>query len=102
MTTKHSPGPWAFQAHGSLILDARPGSSQCAVAHVQVNTYKDEGRHNANLIAAAPDLLHACLAMIEWDAREKDHAIDFYARIKLCELALEKARAAVSRAEGAG
>ena len=59
MTTKHSPGPWTFQERGCLILDARTGSSQCAVAHVQVNTYKDEGMHNARLIAAAPELLTA-------------------------------------------
>ncbi|WP_312237343.1 hypothetical protein [Stenotrophomonas sp.] len=57
MTSKHSPGPWSFQNHGSLILDARSGSSQTLVAKVEVNTYRDEGRYNARLIASAPELL---------------------------------------------
>lgn len=64
MTSKHSPGPWSFQDHGSLILDARSGSSQTLVAKVEVNTYRDEGRYNARLIAAAPELLQT-LQMVE-------------------------------------
>src|SRR3546814_16274884 len=59
MTTKHSPGPWTFQEHGCLILDARTGSSQCAVAHVPLNTYNDEGLHNARLIDDSTDRLPA-------------------------------------------
>lgn len=64
METKHSPGPWVFQNHGSLILDARKGSSQCTVAHVSISTYMDEGRYNARLIAAAPELLEALIAVL--------------------------------------
>ena len=90
MTTKHSPGPWAFQEHGSLILDARTGSSQCAVAHVQVNTYKDEGMHNARLIAAAPDLLSALV-----------EAVDLIETISPMEGdTLRRARAAIAKAVG--
>ena len=90
MTTKHSPGPWAFQEHGSLILVARTGSSQCAVAHVQVNTYKDEGMHNARLIAAAPDLLSALV-----------EAVDLIETISPMEGdTLRRARAAIAKAVG--
>ena len=55
---------------------------------------------NARLIAAAPELLEACMAMIEWDDREKDHAVDFYKRTELCEIAFQKARAAIAKATG--
>ncbi|BDD90908.1 hypothetical protein PanNE5_03480 [Pandoraea sp. NE5] len=41
------------------------------------------------------ELLEAVEAMIEWDAREKDHAVDFYARMDLCAQAFDKARAAI-------
>ena len=49
---------------------------------------------------AAPELLEACLAMIEWDDRENDHAVDFHKRMELCELAFQKARAAIAKATG--
>ena len=53
---------------------------------------------DARLIAAAPDLLEACQAMIEWDDREQDHAVDFSARTELCRVAFDKARAAIAKA----
>ncbi|WP_181401364.1 hypothetical protein [Pseudomonas aeruginosa] len=90
MTTKHSPSPWTFQEHGCFILDARTGSSQCAVAHVQMNTYKDEGMHNARLIAAAPDLLPALV-----------EAVDLIETISPMEGdTLRRARAAIAKAVG--
>lgn len=55
----HSPAPWKFQDWGSQILDAREGSAQSLVATVAINSFRDEGRHNARLIAAAPELLDA-------------------------------------------
>lgn len=55
---------------------------------------------DARLIAAAPELLEACMAMLEWDDREKDHAVDFYARMDLCRAAFDKARAAIAKATG--
>jgi hypothetical protein len=59
MTAKHSPGPWKFEPWGNRVLDSREGSSQLLVATVAINSYHDEGRHNARLIAAAPRLLEA-------------------------------------------
>ena len=47
------------------------------------------------LRAVNQELLEACLAMIEWDDRENDHAVDFQERMELCELAFQKARAAI-------
>ena len=46
------------------------------------------------------ELLEACMAMIEWDDRENDHAVDFHKRMELCELAFQKARAAIAKATG--
>lgn len=90
MPTKHSPGPWTFQEHGSLILDARTGASQCAVAHVQVNTYKDEGMYNARLMTAAPELLSALV-----------EAVDIIETISPMEDdTLRRARAAIAKATG--
>lgn len=52
------------------------------------------------LLEQRDELLDACIAMIEWDDREKDHAVDFYARMDLCRIAFEKVRAAISKARG--
>lgn len=46
---------------------------------------------------AAPELLEACQAMIEWDDREQDHAVDFSARARSF-VAFDKARAAIAKA----
>ena len=41
-------------------------------------------------------LADACATMAEWEDREKDHSIDFCARMELCNLAFEKARTALA------
>jgi len=51
-------------------------------------------------MAAAPDLLAALEKMVEWDEREKDHAIDFYDRLSLCDEAFSMMRAAIKKARG--
>lgn len=62
---KWTPGPWEYQQWGSRIFDSGKGSSQVLVAIIATNTRKDEGRHNAHLIAAAPELFEALEAMLE-------------------------------------
>ena len=52
------------------------------------------------LRAAAPELLEACEALIEWDARENDHKASFDERMALFRLAFIKARAAIEKATG--
>src|SRR5690606_22502866 len=37
---------------GSRILDSGVGSSQLLIAQVAVNSFRDQGRHNADFIAA--------------------------------------------------
>jgi hypothetical protein len=40
------------------------------------------------------------MAMLEWDDREKDHAVDFNARMDLCRAAFDKARSAIAKTTG--
>lgn len=110
MSTKHTPGPWiaihSIPEEGSecFWLRAQPGGTICRGFSQEIGTINGpqsgEQEANARLIAAAPELLEACQAMVEWDDREKDHAVDFSARIALCEVAFEKARAAIVKATG--
>lgn len=57
-----TPGPWHHEEWGSKILDSGVGSSQLLIAQVAVNTFRDQGRHNADYIAAAnPSALRAII-----------------------------------------
>ena len=94
--SKHTPGPWLMRESATHVTVTNALGD--AVFH-------DDKRipcvmADARLIAAAPELLEACLAMIEWDDREKDHAVDFRKRMELCEQAFQKARAAIAKATG--
>jgi hypothetical protein len=57
--SKFTPGPWSFSELGSQIVDSGKGSSQLLIARVAMNTYFDQGRYNAHLIASAPDMYEA-------------------------------------------
>jgi hypothetical protein len=99
----HTKGPWAASEHGAY--GDYDGNSIVILGDdlriaVVLGYDTKETRANARLIAAAPELLEALEAMIEWDAREEDHAIGFYDRMDLCKLAFEKARGAVAKAKG--
>lgn len=100
----HTPGPWkAVSAVSSAEVECMEIAE---VAYMRVipecggwpiqGTPEDDAR----LISAAPEMLEACVAMIEWDEREKDHAVDFHARMALCDAAFQKARAAIAKATG--
>lgn len=55
METKHTPGPWVIPAHD---LNAIRTSADAPLAYAfKAKRSKDEGRANARLIAAAPDML---------------------------------------------
>lgn len=91
---KHTPGPWTADPDNFRIIGS-DGHSIFAFRRLFA-----EHRANACLASAAPELLEACMAMLEWDDREKDHAVDFYARMDLCRAAFDKARAAIAKATG--
>lgn len=62
MSAQHTPGPWVQWADTNIVIrlhTGRPQAENLRICEVATNTWKDEGRHNARLIAAAPDLLAA-------------------------------------------
>lgn len=61
----HTPGPWRFKEWGSLIVGGGEGSSEILICSVAINTRRDEGRHNAVLIEAAPDMLEALQRLVD-------------------------------------
>ena len=97
MEHKHTPGLW--MAVGDYVFGGEDESFE-SVCLLKNTIYSDSKEANARLIAAAPDLLEACLAMIEWDDREKDYAVSFEARMGLCEQGFGKTRAAIAKATG--
>lgn len=99
-----TPGPWSIDdAEEPIEITAESRRDMVAICSIETGyeePFDSEQRANACLIASAPDLLEACRAMIEWDDREKDFAVDFSARMALCEAAFTKARAAIAKATG--
>ena len=85
---KHTPGTWETQKARDDEING--GRYRCLRANrkwlgdIRANTAEDDA--NARLIAAAPDLLAACKAMLDPD-------------IALCKVIME-AEAAVAKAEG--
>jgi predicted HD phosphohydrolase len=77
MTTKHTPGPWSTWHFSARAIAVGPDAGGLAVAEiVTTNAHgiataetEERGAANADLIAAAPDLLHALRLMLrEHDA----------------------------------
>lgn len=72
MTTKHTPGPWTMHPRGEDGAEVRAITSVawCGIASTHGASGSqviraDEAQANARLIAAAPDLLAACEAIID-------------------------------------
>lgn len=88
MKTQHTPGPWIIESGvGFYSIICRDGGKYdgATIAHEVCN-----GEANANLIAAAPDLLEACkLAEANLaPAYSSDH------------LVMKSLRVAIAKAEG--
>lgn len=106
----HTPGPWTIANYPHAVVvqtESHKKTAYGASRYAAIGGFDRsdpeqmaEALANARLIAAAPELLEACQAMIEWDAREQDHAVDFNARMALCRIAFDKARAAIAKATG--
>ena len=120
---KPTPGPWNFytepQPNGCPIVGNSDGLMVAMVAHsVNYQDQKEAALSDARLIAEAGTVFHntglspvqlveqrdelmaACKKLVEWDAREKDHAIGFMERINLCETAFQMMYAALAKCEG--
>lgn len=102
--SKPTPGPWRIGTpgpNGCYTVGTENGLMVAMVAQSANQLDQcEQAIGDALLIAAAPELLEACVVLIEWDEREKDHAVNFHARMALCDAALLKARAAIAKAEG--
>ena len=62
---EHTKGDWIVRNYsdGEVAVASRPASGFIPVAHIVGR--RDQKQANAHLIAAAPDLLEACKAMVE-------------------------------------
>lgn len=89
--SKHTPGPWAIEKESeshSIVNRSFEGDEWC-IAEVYKQT--DMAIANANLIAAAPDLLEALNKLL--DKAYKQNFNDAYPEIvEAAELAIAKAR----------
>lgn len=111
MSAQHTPGPWSYrsQPHDDwgtvragryIICQAR----NPAVDYDDLDEYRrtrtDPYEANARLIAAAPDLLEACEALIAYDEGDDD-APDAGVKMMIdYDHALTLARAAIAKARG--
>lgn len=96
METKHTPGPW------KAVSAAACAEVECMeiaeVAHMRVipaaGGWPTPGapEDDARLIAAAPDLLNACAAIVEWCDKNPPAGDALYC--------INQARAAIAKAEG--
>jgi hypothetical protein len=103
-TVKHTPGPWTWKydstGNGIDLEGPQPAGDYrgnvCYIRHSEhiKGTTRAEAEANANLIAAAPDLLAAAAEMVDsWDrSLETTPAILFAARIDRLSAAIAKAK----------
>ena len=64
-TTKHTPGPWHAADDGGEVFDAEyiPVCYMNGIGQASEFITEKEAEANARLIAAAPELLEACIEM---------------------------------------
>lgn len=84
MSTQHTPGPWIVERDGAM-LEVCNAETLFTVARV----FRQE--QNARLIAAAPDLLAALLALMDLESR---------GRVMPIGREWDAARAAIAKATG--
>lgn len=102
--SRHTPGPWAIEAHTTYPTDAvrisGPDGFQIAATR-QLHDYRPdktaawyEARANATLMAAAPDLLETLRKVDAWVAQYHDlpgHDAASRQMSKVIRAAIEKA-----------
>lgn len=65
MNTKHTPAPWSVDPHTAHVNEISTGLPLVAMQWPSDDRSEEETKANANLIAAAPDLLAACQHVID-------------------------------------
>jgi hypothetical protein len=104
---KYTPGPWKYE-----LSDGKFGDQQIIAPPIDVCIKTKEiimcneeyyptcpiNEADWHLISAAPELLEACKAFVAYDDGEKED--DFITMMFAYSYAVEKARAAIAKAEG--
>lgn len=62
--TKHTPGPWQWSEDGSRLLSSNRFSSRTVMGHH--DEFWRPHKADANLIAAAPELLEVAQNFVRW------------------------------------
>lgn len=102
METKYTPGPWLISDQGkpaTFVYALNPHGYNKFWTLVQgggnsitERTTDEELEANARLIAAAPELLEACAAIVAWCDKNPPAGDALYC--------INQARAAIAKAEG--
>ena len=86
---KHTPGPWEMDGSGAVFGPDGDPIMTCGLYAVCFGEGSEEGYANARLIAAAPDLLAACVEFVRkvecGEARSKRSYAQMKAAIKKAE-----------------
>lgn len=90
MTQKFTPGPWSFRTNPNYSLDFFGGGT-ALICNVRIANQDA----NARLIAAAPELLEACI-----EALENDESCEGFNAANMDQALREKLRAAIAKAAG--
>ena len=90
--SKHTKGPWRYLQWGSRIVSSDTGSAQVLIAMVEINTRRDEGRYNAHVLTAAPDLLAMCEELAE--------CADYWSEYDVPIGIVERLRDVIAKAKG--
>lgn len=94
-TTKHTPGPWTLRERGDwieVIADGRPVAIGAVVDRSDPSTVS-LGFANANLIAAAPDLLEIAKTTL-------GNVMSLHGRWAHTEVWIDELERAIAKAEG--
>jgi hypothetical protein len=103
--SKHTPGPWraAKGTHEIFIQCAAPTGPYdvATITTLEENgeQSKAETQANARLIAAAPELLKALKAALEWSQSDIDGFEDISPTEEMLEARIDIIQAAIAKAE---
>lgn len=94
----YSKGPWIYDAEsGEIRTKDRTGFWGPDHEPVVVATVEQlDGVNNGPLLAAATELLDACIAMNQWG----DGSVNLHTRLALFDAAIKKIRTAIAKATG--
>ena len=93
----HTPGPWQVQRRDMSIRDSKNRPVAGAIAHDGTDVSR-QAEDNANLIAAAPELLEALKVARKWMTEPREREPNYIFREH--DEAVEFVDAAIAKAEG--